>query len=184
MSDFVWPHRRQPTRLPCPWDSPGKNVPLMNYVANLMVSWPQIYHISKGYKRFFFTSGNADYKIWAPSPSPSSPSSPALWWCPCPAPGTFNPCIAMFDGVNVMKSTRWKEDAGMCMRQQRNNPRLSVHSLTLPAARPASRWMNQSLSREFSSGLPLLCRHLIWENFNHVCFPMFRPNDKSFLMGG
>ena len=21
----MWPHRRQPTRLPCPWDSPGKN---------------------------------------------------------------------------------------------------------------------------------------------------------------
>ena len=25
MSDSVRPHRRQPTRLPCPWDSPGKN---------------------------------------------------------------------------------------------------------------------------------------------------------------
>ena len=25
MSDSVWPHWRQPTRLPCPWDSPGKN---------------------------------------------------------------------------------------------------------------------------------------------------------------
>ena len=25
MSDCVWPHRRQPTRLPSPWDSPGKN---------------------------------------------------------------------------------------------------------------------------------------------------------------
>ena len=25
MSDSVWPHRRQPTRLPSPWDSPGKN---------------------------------------------------------------------------------------------------------------------------------------------------------------
>ena len=25
MSDSLWPHRRQPTRLPCPWDSPGKN---------------------------------------------------------------------------------------------------------------------------------------------------------------
>ena len=25
MSDFVWPHRRQPTRLAHPWDSPGKN---------------------------------------------------------------------------------------------------------------------------------------------------------------
>ena len=25
MSDSVQPHRRQPTRLPCPWDSTGKN---------------------------------------------------------------------------------------------------------------------------------------------------------------
>ena len=25
MSDSVWPQRRQPTRLPCSWDSPGKN---------------------------------------------------------------------------------------------------------------------------------------------------------------
>ena len=25
MSDSEQPHRRQPTRLPCPWDSPGKN---------------------------------------------------------------------------------------------------------------------------------------------------------------
>ena len=25
MSNPVQPHRRQPTRLPCPWDSPGKN---------------------------------------------------------------------------------------------------------------------------------------------------------------
>ena len=26
VSDSVQPHRRQPTRLPCPWDSPGKNI--------------------------------------------------------------------------------------------------------------------------------------------------------------
>ena len=26
MSDSVQPHRRQPTRLPRPWDSPGKNI--------------------------------------------------------------------------------------------------------------------------------------------------------------
>ena len=25
MSNSVWPHRQQPTRLRCPWDSPGKN---------------------------------------------------------------------------------------------------------------------------------------------------------------
>ena len=28
VSDSVWPHRRQPTRLSCPWDSPGKNTGL------------------------------------------------------------------------------------------------------------------------------------------------------------
>ena len=28
MSDSVWPHRRQPIRLLCPWDSPGKNTGL------------------------------------------------------------------------------------------------------------------------------------------------------------
>ena len=26
LSDSVQPHRRQPTRLPRPWDSPGKNI--------------------------------------------------------------------------------------------------------------------------------------------------------------
>ena len=26
VSDSVPPHRRQPTRLLCPWDSPGKNI--------------------------------------------------------------------------------------------------------------------------------------------------------------
>ena len=26
VSDSVRPHRWQPTRLPCPWDSPGKNI--------------------------------------------------------------------------------------------------------------------------------------------------------------
>ena len=25
VSDSEWPHRQQPTRLPCPWESPGKN---------------------------------------------------------------------------------------------------------------------------------------------------------------
>ena len=25
VSDYVRPHRQQPTSLPCPWDSPGKN---------------------------------------------------------------------------------------------------------------------------------------------------------------
>ena len=31
MSNSVRPHRRQPTRLPCPWDSPGKNTGVVCY---------------------------------------------------------------------------------------------------------------------------------------------------------
>ena len=33
MSDSVWPHRRRPTSLPCPWDSPG------NYTG-VILCWP------------------------------------------------------------------------------------------------------------------------------------------------
>ena len=32
VSDSVRPHRRQPTRLPCPWDSPGKNTQVGCYL--------------------------------------------------------------------------------------------------------------------------------------------------------
>ena len=31
MSDSVQPHRQQPTRLPRPWDSPGKNTGVVGY---------------------------------------------------------------------------------------------------------------------------------------------------------
>ena len=31
MSDSVQPHRLQPTRLPCPWDSPGKNTSRLSF---------------------------------------------------------------------------------------------------------------------------------------------------------
>ena len=34
VSDSVWPHRRQPTRLPRLWDSPGKNTQSHHFMAN------------------------------------------------------------------------------------------------------------------------------------------------------
>ena len=58
MSDSVWPHRRQPTRLPRPWDSPGKNtgvgchfflqcvkvkVKLLSHVRLLATPWTAAY---------------------------------------------------------------------------------------------------------------------------------------------
>ena len=37
MSNSVRPHRRQPTRLPRPWDSPGKSTELLLYVILLSI---------------------------------------------------------------------------------------------------------------------------------------------------
>ena len=36
MSDSIRPHRRQPTRLPCPWDSPGKNTGAQLFVFTFL----------------------------------------------------------------------------------------------------------------------------------------------------
>ena len=68
MSDSVWPHRRQPTRLPRPWDSPGKNtgvgchlllqcvkvkVKLLSHVRLLGTPWTAAYQAppSMGFSR-------------------------------------------------------------------------------------------------------------------------------------
>ena len=100
MSDSVRPHRRQPTRLPCPWDSPGKNtgvgchfllqcmkVKSESEVAQscptLATPWTAAYQSppSMGFSRQKYWSG-------VPLPSPyeqfrqlikfASPTSPAL----------------------------------------------------------------------------------------------------------
>ena len=40
MSDSVWPHRQQPTRLLCLWDSPGKNTGVgCHFLLQCMHAW-------------------------------------------------------------------------------------------------------------------------------------------------
>ena len=66
MSDSVWPHSQQPTRLPHPWDSPGKNtgvgchfplqcmkVKLLSHVWLLANPWTTAYQAppSMGFSR-------------------------------------------------------------------------------------------------------------------------------------
>ena len=78
MSDSVRPHRRQPTRLPGPWDSPGKNtgvgchfllqcmkVKSLNHVQLLATPWTAAYQTppSMGFSRQEYWSG-------VPLPSP------------------------------------------------------------------------------------------------------------------
>ena len=97
MSNSVRPHRRQPTRLPCPWDSPGKNtgvasisfsnawkwkvkVKLLSRVRLFVTPWTVAYQTppSMGFSRQEYWSG-------VPLPSPGhlpdpgiEPRSPAL----------------------------------------------------------------------------------------------------------
>ena len=81
MSDSVRPHRRQPTRLPCPWDSPGKNtgvgchfllqcmkVKLLSRVWLLATPWTAAYQAppSMGFSKQEYWSGvpTASPKYW------------------------------------------------------------------------------------------------------------------------
>ena len=82
VSNSVWPHRRQPIRLPCSWDSPGKNtgvgchfllqcrkvkvkVKSLSRVRLLATSWTAAYQAppSMGFSRQEYWSG-------VPLPSP------------------------------------------------------------------------------------------------------------------
>ena len=80
MSDSVRPHRQQPTRLPRPWDSPGKNtvvgchfllqcvkvkVKSLSRIQPLATSWTAAYQAppSMGFSRQKYRSGS-------PFPSP------------------------------------------------------------------------------------------------------------------
>ena len=85
MSDSVWPHKRQPPRLPSPWDSPGKNtgvgchfllqcmkVKSFSRVWLLATSWSAAYQapLSMGFSRQEYWSG-----VPLPSPMKHNPLS-------------------------------------------------------------------------------------------------------------
>ena len=61
MSDSMWPHRRQPTRLPHPWDSPGKNTGVGCHFLTAAYQAPP----SMGFSRQEYGSG-----VPLPSPTP------------------------------------------------------------------------------------------------------------------
>ena len=107
----MWPHRRQPTRLPRPWDSPGKNtgvgchfllqcvkvkVKSLSHSWLLATPWPAAYQapLSMGFSRQEHWSG-------VPFPSPMRESeSEVSQSCPtlsdpmaCSLPGSSVPGI-------------------------------------------------------------------------------------------
>ena len=81
MSDSVRPHRRQPTRLPRPWDSPGKNTGVGCHVL-LQYRKVKVKLLSRF--RLFETPWTAAYQ--AP---PSMGFSRQEYWSGVPSPSPF-----------------------------------------------------------------------------------------------
>ena len=92
VSDSVWPQRWQPTRLPCPWNSPGKNagvgchcpfqcmkmkVKSLSDVRLLATPWTAAYQapLSMGFSRQEYWSG-----VPLPSPSGHQKAVGLTWW--------------------------------------------------------------------------------------------------------
>ena len=94
MSDSVWPHRRQPTRLPCPWDSPGKNT---GVGCHFLLSWMKV---------------KSESEVAQSGPTLSDPMD-----CSLPAPpsmGFFQARVLEWDTIAscLMQETRVKSLAG------------------------------------------------------------------------
>ena len=84
MSDSTRPQRRQPTRLPCPWDSPGKNIGVgCHFLLQCMKGKVKVKSLSR--VRLLVTPWTAAYQ--AP---PSMGFSRREYWSgvPLPSPPT------------------------------------------------------------------------------------------------
>ena len=83
MSDSVRSQRRQPTRLCCPWDSPGKNTGVgCHFLLQCMTVKVKVKSLSR--VRLFVTPWTAAYQ----APLSMEFSSPEYWsWLPFPSPG-------------------------------------------------------------------------------------------------
>ena len=62
VSDSVWPHRRQPTRLPHPWDSPGKNTEVGSHFHFQCMKW-KVKVKSLSHARLFATPWTAAHQV-------------------------------------------------------------------------------------------------------------------------
>ena len=85
MSDSVRPHRRQPTRLPRPWDSPGKNTGVGCHSFSNALKWKvKVKSLSR--VRLLATPWTAAYQ--APSSMGFSRQEHWSGW-PLPSPGNL-----------------------------------------------------------------------------------------------
>ena len=94
MSDSVRPHRRQPTRLPCPWDSPGKNT---GVGCHFLLQCLKVKVKSLSCVRLLGTPWTAAYQ--AP---PSMGFSRQEYWSGLPLPSPTGVCILNIISIQMI----------------------------------------------------------------------------------
>ena len=85
VSDSVWPHRRQPTRLPRPWDSPGKNtgvgchfllqcMSFVKYWFMKLCKYSKLTHytIKKNHISYYSQGSHQENRFWV--------AAKFMWW--------------------------------------------------------------------------------------------------------
>ena len=101
MSDSVQPHRRQPTRLPCPWDPPGKN---SGVGCHFLLQCMKVKSKGKSLSRvqLFATPWSAAYQA-----SPSMGLSRQEYWSGVPSPSPHphpTGCVSL-ENSNTMSTS-------------------------------------------------------------------------------
>ena len=99
MSDSVGPHRRQPTRLPCPWDSPGKNTGVGCHCLLCATPWTAAYQASLS----LIISQSLFRLVFIES---VTPSSHLILCCPLLLLPSIFPRIRVFSNESALR-IRW-----------------------------------------------------------------------------
>ena len=97
VSDSVWPHRRQPTRLPRPWDSPGRNTRVGCHFLLYAWKW-KVKGKSLSRVQFFTTPWTAAYQ---PPPSVGFSRQESWSGVSLPSPPLY------FNKTLLHKSSEW-----------------------------------------------------------------------------
>ena len=130
MSDSVWPHRRQPTRVPHPWDSPGKNT----------VHWqpPNSISVQTSFILFFFQTS---FKLQTCSQPPwHSPSTSDPMWLEL-KPWSYSQSLLVLSVISVSDHSifpycLWQEPWPSFSYSPYPLGQLSKHWQNLPTSSP------------------------------------------------
>ena len=156
MSDSVRPHRRQPTRLPRPWDSPVKNlewvanawkwkvkVKLLSRVQLFMTPWTTAHQAppSMGFSRQEHWSG-------VPSPWPHRDHNKSIGWTHIK---TLSVCLSYQWQLSYIwwQALQWQVSWCTSVIKCTTNVKLSNHPETIPTP---PRSMEEPFSTKLVSG--------------------------------